>query len=279
MPPSRACACLNERVVGEMTWCVAQSRRTPSKARENGSQSAKTHANVRHRTDTVSRLVRVGRMRREGTKVLWRTVRMLSRSNARLRQQVARLEREVAKAHHLAYHDSLTGLPNRALLSDRLSQAVLQATRQRKAVGLLLIDLEGFKAVNDQFGHGIGDLLLQQVGARLLSCIRGCDTACRYGGDEFVVMLPEISGGEDAEAVKRKLHARLSAPYRLGDHLVAIGASIGAAVSMADTRSCVELVRAADAAMYRAKMHSAARSWSRFLPNSDADAATPRFGR
>jgi diguanylate cyclase len=202
-------------------------------------------------------------------KATGRTLKILARSNARLLRKVAQLEREAAEAQHLAYHDSLTGLPNRALLFDRLNQAILQAARQQKVVGLLLLDLDGFKTVNDRLGHNVGDLLLQQVAARLLGCIRGCDTACRYGGDEFVIMLPEASGAEDTEAVKKKLHTRLSVPYRLGDHLVAIGASIGAAVFKADTGSCAELIGAADAAMYRAKVNSVATAWRQYVPNGN----------
>jgi diguanylate cyclase len=203
--------------------------------------------------------------------VLGRAVETLAETNARLLRKVAQLECEVAQAHHLAYHDSLTGLPNRALLLDRLNQAMLQATRQQKVVGLLLLDLDGFKTVNDRFGHNVGDLLLQQVATRLLGCIRGCDTACRYGGDEFVIMLPEAGGAEDTEAVKQKLRTRLSVPYRLGEYVVAIGASIGAAVFKAGTVSCVELIDAADSAMYRAKAHSVATARRRYAINGNRD--------
>jgi len=212
------------------------------------------------------------------TKVLERALETLAQSNARLVRKVAQLESRLAEARRLAHHDSLTGLPNRALLFDRLKQAILQAERQQKAVGLLLLDLDGFKAVNDQLGHNMGDLLLQQVAARLLGCIRGCDTACRYGGDEFIIMLPEAGGAEDAEAVQQKLRARLSVPYRLGDHLVAIGASIGAAVFKADARSCAELIGAADAAMYRAKAYGET-AWRRRVSDGNRDyrvCATPR---
>lgn len=185
-------------------------------------------------------------------------VEALAASNVRLLQKVAQLEREVAQARHLAYHDALTGLPNRALLLDRMKQALLQAQRQHKAVGVLLLDLDRFKGVNDQLGHNAGDLILQQVAARLSGCIRGCDTACRYGGDEFVILLPEIRGAEDVAAVEQKVSACLSIPHRMGDRLVVIGASIGTAVFKEDGASCSELIGAADAAMYRAKTHCVA---------------------
>jgi diguanylate cyclase (GGDEF)-like protein len=177
----------------------------------------------------------------------------LAESNARLMQKVVQLEQDVAEARHLAYHDALTGLPNRALLLDRMKQAIMQAQRQKKAVGVLLLDLDRFKSVNDELGHNGGDLVLQEVAARLSGCVRGCDTACRYGGDEFVILLPEIRGTEDVEAVKQKVSDRLAIPHRIYHRVVAIGASIGTALFTEGAASCGELIGAADAAMYRAK--------------------------
>jgi GGDEF domain-containing protein len=121
-------------------------------------------------------------------------IETLIESNARLLRKVAQLEREAAQARHLAYHDVLIGLPNRALLFDPLEQAMQQGERQHKAVGLLLLDLDRFKSVNDQFGHNAGDQILQEVASRITSCIRRCDTACPYGGHEFFILLPEIRG-------------------------------------------------------------------------------------
>jgi diguanylate cyclase (GGDEF)-like protein len=184
----------------------------------------------------------------------------LTETNARLMRRVAELEHETAQARHLAYHDSLTGLPNRALLLDRLNQAMLQATRQHKAVGLLLFDLDGFKTVNDRWGHNMGDLLLRQVAARVLSCIRGCDTACRYGGDEFIVMLPEIDGAADVAVVRQKVRVHLSMPYQLHNQVVALGASIGTAIFTSGEPNCTELIGAADAQMYRAKIAASPES-------------------
>ncbi|HKZ72795.1 MAG TPA: GGDEF domain-containing protein [Steroidobacteraceae bacterium] len=188
---------------------------------------------------------------------LRRYIKLLSRRNARLVRRVARLEREAARVRHLAYHDPLTGLANRSLLLDRLEQAMLQAERQHKAVGLLLLDLDHFKSINDELGHAAGDQLLQQVAERLSGCIRGCDTACRYGGDEFVIMVPEIGGPEDADAVVQKIRARLSAPYLLDGRLVAMSVSIGSALFKAGGAGCGELIGEADTAMYRAKAHLA----------------------
>ena len=116
----------------------------------------------------------------------------LIRRNILLEQQLNQLTNREAQARRLAYHDALTGLPNRTLLEDRFSQAISLARRQRKLVAILLIDLDGFKSINDNLGHITGDKMLRTVAARLAGSIRGADTVCRYGGDEFVVMLPEV---------------------------------------------------------------------------------------
>ena len=180
-------------------------------------------------------------------------IEKLVRSNARLTRKLVLLRRETAQARHLAYHDQLTGLPNRSLLVDRLTQAMAQASRQHKQVGLLLLDLDQFKSVNDRLGHAAGDSVLQQVAKRLSASIRSCDTACRYGGDEFVIMLPEIDGWASANAVARKIRTRLAAPYVLDDRVIVLTASIGIAIYRADGRDVSELIREADSAMYLAK--------------------------
>ncbi len=173
-----------------------------------------------------------------------------------LRQKVTRLERELVRAHHFAHHDELTGLPNRSLLRDRLNQAVMQAVRQQKLVGLLLLDLDGFKSVNDRFGHTTGDKLLQAVAKRLLSCLRGGDTACRYGGDEFIILLPNIDGEKIAAEVARKLRTHLAEPYIVEQHTMTVTASIGTAVHPWHGGNKNDLIRRADIAMYLAKAQS-----------------------
>jgi diguanylate cyclase (GGDEF)-like protein len=187
----------------------------------------------------------------------------------RLLQQIERLQRELVQARRLACHDSLTGLPNRALMLDRLKQALSQAARQRKAVGVLFIDLDDFKRVNDVLGHSTGDAVLQHVATRLLSCIRACDTACRYGGDEFIILLPQMRGMDEVEKVRQKILRHLSAPHRLGSEVVVVRGSIGSAVFGRDAANCEDLIAAADAAMYRAK----------HLPRrAGASRASPRLG-
>ena len=177
----------------------------------------------------------------------------LAERNARLLEEVAALRQEVAQARHLAYHDALTGLPNRALLLDRLNQAMLQATRQDHTVGLLLLDIDDFKSVNDQLGHNVGDAVLQSVAIRLSGSIRGCDTACRYGGDEFVILLPEIGGVEEMKAVAAKIRCCLVPPHRIGNEIVRVCVSIGTALLREGQANSRELIDAADSAMYQAK--------------------------
>jgi diguanylate cyclase (GGDEF)-like protein len=174
----------------------------------------------------------------------------LRRVNARLAKTVRRLTRDISQIRHFATHDSLTGLPNRALLLDRLAQALAHAARYRERVMLLVVDLDGFKVVNDMYGHGVGDEVLRQVAARLRACVRACDTVCRYGGDEFVVMLPQIDGIDDTEAVSDKIEACLATRYALGDERILVTASVGAAVYRGDEQTSDELIERADAAMY-----------------------------
>ena len=173
-----------------------------------------------------------------------------------LRQKLIRLAKKCAQALHFAYHDELTGLPNRTLLMDRLKQAMAQSDRKQKQVALLFIDLDKFKSVNDGLGHSAGDTLLQLVAERLSACIRKGDTACRYGGDEFLVMLPEIDGQVNAALVTEKIRARLAAPYVLDGYSISITASIGIALYRADGLNCSELIKQADTAMYHAKKRS-----------------------
>ncbi|GGS35492.1 sensor domain-containing diguanylate cyclase [Deinococcus knuensis] len=169
-----------------------------------------------------------------------------------------RLHAELARRAH---HDELTGLPNRSLLLDRLGQALLRLERHGGQCGLLFLDLNGFKEVNDRHGHEAGDGLLREVSRRLGSCLRGSDTAARFGGDEFVVMLPDVRSVDDARQVALRIGAALARPVTL--HLpgsadeqtpvVRVGASVGVAVAPLHGLDAGALCRAADQAMYRAK--------------------------
>jgi diguanylate cyclase (GGDEF)-like protein len=183
-----------------------------------------------------------------------REIEALRTQGSLLIQQVALLAQEVARARQFAHHDGLTGLPNRRLLLDRYNQAVAVAARQHRQVALLFLDLDGFKRVNDAYGHAAGDSVLQQVAARLRACIRTSDTACRYGGDEFVILLPQYEGQESAAAVADKVCAHLAAPYAVGGTAISVTASIGMAVYPIDGHEYGDLMQVTDRAMYRDKV-------------------------
>ncbi|NET27316.1 CHASE2 domain-containing protein [Okeania sp. SIO1I7] len=155
--------------------------------------------------------------------------------------------------HHQANHDPLTGLPNRKQFHERLSQAIEWANVNEQMVGLLFLDLNGFKAVNDTLGHNIGDLLLKLVAQRLQGCLRGSDTVSRLGGDEFTVILPGIPGQLGASKVADKIRNTISQPFKLEDHIVPVGTSIGISLYPLDSRDIDQLIHHADSAMYQDK--------------------------
>lgn len=175
-----------------------------------------------------------------------------------LERRIAKLERALLKARESAYHDELTGLPNRRLLLDRFNRAVARGARRRNQVAMLLFDLDGFKSINDAFGHAAGDNLLRQVARRLAACLRASDTACRFGGDEFLSLLPELESKESALAAAGKIRARLAMPYLLDGTALRMTASIGMAIYPVDGKEYGELIQHADQAMYRDKARGAA---------------------
>ncbi|CAM5401836.1 EAL domain-containing protein [Thauera mechernichensis] len=164
-------------------------------------------------------------------------------------------ERKEAEARilHLAHHDPLTNLPNRALLQDRLQQVLLQARRHRRGVAVLLLDLDRFKTINDILGHESGDGLLLQITERCRSTIRDTDTLARLSGDEFVIVLQEVDGAHDAAIIARKILDEVALPCQLGEHRITVTASIGIALYDQDGGTPSALLRNADAAMHRAK--------------------------
>jgi diguanylate cyclase (GGDEF)-like protein/PAS domain S-box-containing protein len=153
----------------------------------------------------------------------------------------------------LAYHDALTGLPNRVLFGDRLSVAVAQAHRLGQKVALLFLDLDRFKLINDSLGHGVGDVLLKAVAGRLRASVREGDTVARLGGDEFTLLLPGLTRPHDVLRIAEKILAAVRAPFELGEREVYVTASMGVSVYPDDGLEPEFLVRNADAAMYRAK--------------------------
>lgn len=169
-----------------------------------------------------------------------------------LRDIRARKEAE-ARVRYLALHDSLTGLPNRTMLMDQLQQAIIQARQDHEQVGLLLLDLDHFKHVNDSLGHFIGDELLEQVACRLRSVLRDCDFAARLGGDEFVVMATSICGSDEAERLAVRITETLLEPFSVQGRQLHAGASIGICLYPDDGDNPSALLQAADTAMYQAK--------------------------
>ncbi|UCH45515.1 MAG: GGDEF domain-containing response regulator [Nitrospiraceae bacterium] len=157
------------------------------------------------------------------------------------------------RQHRLAYFDALTNLPNRQLFYDRLNQAMSLADRYNEKVGLLFIDLDGFKHVNDTLGHDMGDRLLQAVAVRLQHCLRKSDTVARMGGDEFTCILPHLEKASDVNVVAGKIERALTAPFLLEGHEIHISGSIGASLFPDNTVDSQELVKKADTAMYHAK--------------------------
>src|SRR2546427_2349561 len=153
----------------------------------------------------------------------------------------------------LAQHDSLTDLPNRLLLNDRLTRAIASARRNGNRLAVLFLDLDRFKDINDSLGHAIGDKLLQSVAERLVARVRNSDTVSRPGGDEFVVLLSELEHPEDAAVCAKKMLTALTAPHRIAQHDVHVTVSIGVSTYPEDGQDAETLVKSADTAMYQAK--------------------------
>lgn len=177
----------------------------------------------------------------------------LEQANERLRQELT--ERMQAQAHldYLAYHDHLTGLPNRLLFCDRLDHAMSQANRREQFVALFLLDLDHFKQVNDSLGHGMGDVLLKDVAGRLKGCVRESDTVARLGGDEFAIVLEGLSHIDEAAGIAQKIVDAFARPIAVEGHELLISASIGITIYPFDDAKIDDLMRDADTALYRAK--------------------------
>jgi diguanylate cyclase (GGDEF)-like protein len=158
-----------------------------------------------------------------------------------------------------ADRDALTGLPNRLLLLDQFAFAIAAARRKGSRLGLLFIDLDGFKSINDTLGHGVGDIALRHAAACLLGVVRRADVVSRHGGDEFLVLLTELVEPADAALVAAKMLACLGTPERIGDHVVRLGASIGISLYPDDGTDPEQLIQLADAAMYQAKRQGSGR--------------------
>jgi diguanylate cyclase (GGDEF)-like protein/PAS domain S-box-containing protein len=157
------------------------------------------------------------------------------------------------KIHQMAFYDSLTSLPNRALFNDRLRQMLTDAAWHSQHAGVMLLDLDRFKAINDSLGHPAGDALLREAALRLSFCVRGYDTVARLGGDEFAVLLPQMRNADDLGRVASKILASFNEPFMLDGKEIFISTSIGIAVFPDDSSDADDLVKQADSAMYFAK--------------------------
>lgn len=162
-------------------------------------------------------------------------------------------KRQAEAIEHQAAHDALTGLPNRRLLADRMEQAIARVQRSGLRVGLLMLDLDGFKHINDTLGHRVGDLLLIDAARRLVNCVRESDTVARVGGDEFMIVLPDIQGQDDLQLLAGKILERVREPYAIEGKELFVSGSVGLTLFPDDGATCEELLAHADAAMYRAK--------------------------
>jgi diguanylate cyclase (GGDEF)-like protein/PAS domain S-box-containing protein len=220
----------------------------------------------------------VSRFRKDGTPLaLWVTASCVYNGDGTIRNYVrvftdiSLLSETQRKLEQLATIDTLTELPNRRLLQDRLDRALLRADRHRVGMGLMFIDLDGFKSVNDTLGHDVGDLLLREVARRLSGCVRASDTIGRFGGDEFAIILEDAVLPTDAAWIAERIIAALAAPFQLAGHCVRTSASIGIAIYPSDGADAAALLRSADMAMYRSK--KGGRNRFRFFAEADgADA-------
>jgi diguanylate cyclase (GGDEF)-like protein/PAS domain S-box-containing protein len=209
-----------------------------------------------------------------GFYMLANDVTALKRAQEDLRFAAIQLQNDARRLEFLAHHDTLTGLPNRAMFADRAREAVAHARRHDKTAAFLFLDMDNFKQVNDSLGHDVGDSLLKIMASRLRASVRGDDFVARIGGDEFCVLMQEVAEPREAAAVAQKLLHELGKPYRVGEHQVSSGASIGIACVPQDGDDVGTLLRLADHAMYRAK--ELGRNGYQFfsgLLNDDAAAA------
>jgi len=162
-------------------------------------------------------------------------------------------KRSEERLTYLAQYDHLTGLVNRSLFRDRLVQAMARSKRMQQPIGLMLLDLDRFKAVNDAFGHDMGDELLKAVSERLKTCVREVDTVARMGGDEFTIILEGVSSEENILVIAKRITESIAATFDLKEHHISIGVSIGITIYPHDDHPVDELLKHADTAMYRAK--------------------------
>jgi diguanylate cyclase (GGDEF)-like protein len=183
---------------------------------------------------------------------------MMNRQKLLLAHQ--ELEDAYVRIRELALFDALTGLPNRTLFMDRFQLCLLTAERNGEALALLYVDLDDFKAINDQLGHDAGDEVLRESASRMRDLLRSNDTVCRWGGDEFLILLPNAAGVPGVSAIAKRLIARITTPMTYNGNTCQVSASVGLALFPEHGREWITLCKAADAALYEAK-HRGKSQW------------------
>jgi diguanylate cyclase (GGDEF)-like protein/PAS domain S-box-containing protein len=207
-------------------------------------------------------------------RVLERTAE-LTTANAQLQDEIFERMQAEQRIWHVAHHDALTGLPNRALLHDRLEQALVQAGRNQGRLAVMFLDLDRFKSINDTLGHEVGDELLKEVARRVRAAVRAADTVARLGGDEFVVVLHDIEDANDAARVAEKIVAAFVPPVQIGQHELRASTSVGIGLYPDDGEEIYALMKRADTAMYHAKR--AGRNQFQFFSARMSAAAQRQF--
>ncbi len=178
---------------------------------------------------------------------------------------LTRLKQTNEQITYLAHHDTLTALPNRILFYDRLNQAITRGRREKEVSAVLFLDLDGFKNINDMFGHDVGDALLREVAKRIVACVRESDTVARIGGDEFTVLLCNVRKQDSIKRVADKIINAIARPFMLNGKECSISVSIGISLHPENGETAAQLVKIADAAMYLAKNNG--KNCYRFVGN------------
>jgi len=233
---------------GSEFWCKVVSKAIDPARPEEGAIGIYEDVTAEHEVRTS---LEASRDAAEASRSLLE--RAVAERTAELQAEIADRRQAESRAQHLADHDPLTGLPNRRLLEDRLTQALAASQRNSRQTAVMFVDLDRFKAINDSLGHAAGDVVLKEVAERLVRQLRVVDTICRIGGDEFVVVLPEIKRVSDAANVAAKILEAVAQPFLVDDRELQFTSSIGISIFPDDGRDAESLIRNADAAMYHAK--------------------------
>ncbi len=250
-------------VIGESGYMLAEGTQDSERLASMWLELTQTHAQVSTRATLANKVKRGEIIHTE-----WYNTPLVDNEGkmigvASLVQDITERLNTERTIHYMAHHDTLTGLPNRRLMQDRLNQAILQARRQQKHVALLFIDLDRFKLVNDTLGHETGDYVLRDVAKRLNKAVREGDTVSREGGDEFIIILPDLDKPEFAQGVANKILNELAKPIEVSGHELTVTASIGISHYPNDATDVQQLLKHADSAMYQAK--DAGRNTARFF--------------